>query len=193
MNTVIAGDYSGKTLDIAPGTNTVRIYYSGLKCFPVNKDTVAEYAVVNAESKSGFSVGKAVAGAAVFGDLGVAAGVGGKDKSSYQVDIRFRDGKRSLLELDGKFYKALTTELFGLEDYTPISNPLPSAKPVVMKSKWVSFFLCLFFGIFGAHKFYEGKIGMGFLYFFTVGLFLIGWIADIIMILKKPDPYPVSK
>lgn len=58
-------------------------------------------------------------------------------------------------------------------------------------NKWVSFFLCLFLGCFGAHKFYEGKAGMGILYIFTAGLFGIGWIIDIISILCKPNPYIV--
>jgi hypothetical protein len=58
-------------------------------------------------------------------------------------------------------------------------------------NKWVAFFLCLLLGFFGAHKFYEGKIGMGFLYFFTAGLFTIGWIVDCIIILTKP-PYYVT-
>lgn len=58
-----------------------------------------------------------------------------------------------------------------------------------MKNKWVSFFLCLFLGVFGAHKFYEGKIGMGILYIFTVGIFGIGWFIDLIAILLKPNPY----
>ncbi len=40
--------------------------------------------------------------------------------------------------------------------------------------------LCILFGYFGAHKFYEKKIGMGILYFFTLGLFGIGWIVDIV-------------
>ena len=59
------------------------------------------------------------------------------------------------------------------------------------KNKWVSFFLCLFLGFFGAHKFYEGKVGMGVLYLFTAGLFGIGWIVDLIVILCKPNPYYV--
>ena len=59
----------------------------------------------------------------------------------------------------------------------------------VWKNKWVAFFLCLFFGIFGAHKFYEGKIGMGILYLFTFGLFGIGWFIDCIVLLFKPNPY----
>ena len=51
------------------------------------------------------------------------------------------------------------------------------------------FFLCLFLGLIGAHKFYEGKIGMGVLYIFTGGLFGIGAFVDLIVILCKPGPY----
>lgn len=59
------------------------------------------------------------------------------------------------------------------------------------KNKWVAFFLCLFLGYFGAHKFYEGKIGTGILYLFTCGLFGIGWFIDCIVLLFKPNPYYV--
>lgn len=59
------------------------------------------------------------------------------------------------------------------------------------KNKWVSLCLCIFLGYLGAHKFYEGKTGMGILYIFTIGLFGIGWIADIISIAMKPNPYYV--
>lgn len=61
----------------------------------------------------------------------------------------------------------------------------------IKRDKWVAFFLCLFLGCFGAHKFYERKSGMGILYLCTVGLFGIGWIVDIIMLLCKPNPYYV--
>ena len=59
------------------------------------------------------------------------------------------------------------------------------------KNKWTAFFLCLFLGEFGAHKFYEGKTGMGILYLFTLGLFGIGWLIDTISLLFKPNPYYV--
>ena len=52
------------------------------------------------------------------------------------------------------------------------------------KKKSVALLLCIFLGEFGAHHFYVGRIGMGFLYFFTAGLFGIGWIIDIIKIIN---------
>ena len=59
------------------------------------------------------------------------------------------------------------------------------------RNKWVAFLLCLFLGGIGAHKFYEGKVGMGILYIFTGGLFFIGWLIDLIALLFKPNPYYV--
>ena len=60
-----------------------------------------------------------------------------------------------------------------------------------MKNKWISFFLCLFLGVFGAHKFYEGRILLGILYIFTGGLFVIGIIIDLFVLIFKPNPYYV--
>jgi TM2 domain-containing membrane protein YozV len=52
------------------------------------------------------------------------------------------------------------------------------------KKKWVAFFLCLIFGLVGFHYFYVGRIGRGLLAMFTLDLFVIGWIIDIIAILS---------
>jgi TM2 domain-containing membrane protein YozV len=38
------------------------------------------------------------------------------------------------------------------------------------------------FGFTGAHRFYYGKPISGTIYFFTLGLFLIGWIVDLFLI-----------
>ena len=57
------------------------------------------------------------------------------------------------------------------------------------KNKWVALALCVFLGILGGHKFYEGKTGLGVLYLFTGGLFGIGVLVDIITLLFKPNPY----
>ncbi|MEY8382620.1 TM2 domain-containing protein [Christensenellaceae bacterium 44-20] len=57
------------------------------------------------------------------------------------------------------------------------------------RNKWVALGLCLFLGVFGAHKFYEGKAGLGVLYLLTCGLLGIGVVIDFITILFRPNPY----
>lgn len=50
------------------------------------------------------------------------------------------------------------------------------------KNKIVALLLAIFLGWLGIHRFYVGKIGTGIIWFFTGGLFGIGWIVDIIVI-----------
>ncbi len=57
------------------------------------------------------------------------------------------------------------------------------------RNKWVALCLCLFLGVFGAHKVYEGKAGLGVLYLLTCGLLGIGVVIDFITILFRPNPY----
>lgn len=70
------------------------------------------------------------------------------------------------------------------------ASPVYSKAPKT-KNKWVSFFLCLFLGWLGVHKFYEGKILFGVLYLLTFGLFGVGVVIDLILIILKPNPYYV--
>lgn len=53
------------------------------------------------------------------------------------------------------------------------------------KNKGIELLFCIFLGWAGAHKFYTGKSRDGFLYFFTFGLFGIGWLGDTIAILDE--------
>lgn len=71
------------------------------------------------------------------------------------------------------------------------TNAVAPGQGMKQKDKWVAFLLCFFLGWLGAHKFYEGKTGMGILYLFTAGLFGIGELIDLIVILCKPNPYYV--
>lgn len=68
------------------------------------------------------------------------------------------------------------------------NNAVHAGKP---KNKWVALLLCFFLGEFGIHRFYEGKVGTGILWMLTGGLFLIGWLIDLIILLTKPNPYYV--
>lgn len=61
------------------------------------------------------------------------------------------------------------------------------------RNKWVALVLCIFLGWLGVHKFYEGKVVMGFIYLFTMGLFGLGWLCDIVILAMKPNPYLARK
>lgn len=51
------------------------------------------------------------------------------------------------------------------------------------RSRLAALLLCFFLEVFGAHKFYLGRLGMGILYLFTYGFFGIGWLIDLIVLL----------
>ncbi len=77
------------------------------------------------------------------------------------------------------------------QNASPVINQSTAVGMGNPKNKWVAFVLCFFFGAFGAHRFYEGKVGTGLLWLFTVGLFGIGSLVDLICILCKPTTYYV--
>lgn len=54
---------------------------------------------------------------------------------------------------------------------------------VSSKSRLITLLLCFFLGYFGAHRFYVGKIGTGFLMLFTMGGLGLWMLIDIIFIL----------
>lgn len=57
-----------------------------------------------------------------------------------------------------------------------------------MDKKTKEFLITFFLGLFGVHKFMKGNIKMGLLYLFTLGIFGIGWIADLIKLATQlPD------
>ena len=58
-----------------------------------------------------------------------------------------------------------------------MANSLPSNTHSVL----IGYVLWLF-GFMGAHRFYFGKTVTGVIWFFTLGLFFIGWIVDLFLI-----------
>lgn len=63
------------------------------------------------------------------------------------------------------------------------------------KSKLITLILWFFLGLFGGHRFYIGSYGLAVVYLFTLGLFGIGWLADLALLLlgrlKDRDGLPV--
>jgi len=65
-----------------------------------------------------------------------------------------------------------------------IKTPQPPIRENVSpKSRTIALLLCIFLGYFGGHQFYAGRKTMGIIYIFTIGLFTIGWLIDLIMII----------
>ncbi len=73
------------------------------------------------------------------------------------------------------------------ENTKDIDDKSKAPKDSAKTNKWLVFVLCLFLGIFGVHRFYEKKIGMGVLYLCTLGICGIGVIVDLINIARRPS------
>ena len=54
----------------------------------------------------------------------------------------------------------------------------------ISEKSWIAaLLLCIFFGVFGAHRFYVGKIGTAILMLITLGGFGIWTVVDLIIII----------
>lgn len=100
-----------------------------------------------------------------FSKSGIGYSVGGK---GFRVTKKAGGGVRTTTSIPG-------TGISYVSDSGSRSNVSTRTRVV---NPTVELCLCLFLGWLGAHKFYEGKTGMGLLYLFTFGLFGFGWIID---------------
>ena len=108
-NQVIAGDYDGRA--IASSGSVIVISVGVFKTVKLNKKTVETYEVITDEHRKSAASGvvRGIVGGALLGVVGALAGVmTAKDKSVYQVAIKFKDGKHSLIEVDEKIFKAIS-------------------------------------------------------------------------------------
>lgn len=115
-NKVINGEHSGYSIWIsgdclAVGTDNG---WTQTMLHRIAKDTVSDYEVITEDKMKSASstILRAGAGALVFGPVGLLAGVSGKNKGIYNVAIMFKNGKKSLIEIDEKLYKHLVKIMF---------------------------------------------------------------------------------
>lgn len=90
MNAVVAGDYKGKGIvfiDMKKGIGIVTSPFKKSEWIPLTSETVSKYEVVFDEpfSKSGRTL---------------------------RISVEFKDGKKSMIQLEEKFYKTLMTKCF---------------------------------------------------------------------------------
>jgi len=112
-NRVIAGDYAGK--QVIGTFGMVQIATSLTKGVAVDKTTVESYELITDEHRKSAASGVArgLVGGALLGPVGMlAGGLSAKNKGIYQVAIQFKDGKRSLIEVDDKIYKSIVQSCF---------------------------------------------------------------------------------
>jgi hypothetical protein len=107
--------------------------------------------------------------------------------------------KHSPVLLNNKSNNSLNTENL------PISEKIILSKGETKKSKKspsvagggknqiVALLLCIIFGLIGIHRFYLGYTGLGLLYLFTFGLFGIGWLIDLILLIIPNGLTPKGK
>lgn len=112
-NIVIAGDYINK--GVALGMGKPFITTKILHPLYLTKDNVETWEVVSDEQRKSAASGVArgLVGGALLGPVGMlAGGLSAKNKGTYNIIIQFKDGKKSLLEVDTNIYKAIMKVLF---------------------------------------------------------------------------------
>lgn len=115
-NQVIAGDYIGKPILILGGQPQIVI--SSRKWAEnifLDKTAISDYQVLTEDSKKSAASGVArgLVGGALLGPVGMlAGGLSAKNKGTITLAVEFKDGKKSLMEIDDKIYKAILKCMF---------------------------------------------------------------------------------
>jgi hypothetical protein len=113
QNKIVAGDYSGKSVIGAFGIPAIVISFG--KSINLDKTTVESYEVMTDEHRKSAASGVArgLIGGVLLGPVGLlAGGLSAKSKGTYTVAIQFKDGKKSLIEVDDNIYKNIVKNCF---------------------------------------------------------------------------------
>ena len=78
----------------------------------LTKRYISSYTLIDESNKEEYSFLKGALGAAFFGGLGAVAGIGGKSRKEYIIAIEWKDGDKSLILIDDKYYKIFVKSMF---------------------------------------------------------------------------------
>lgn len=112
-NKVIAGDYINCPVMQIFGIPMISTGFT--KSVEINKENIESYEVLDeSRSKSAISAaGRGLIGGFLLGPAGMLAGaLTTKAKGIYVIALQFKDGSKSLLEVDEKIYRAIMKHLF---------------------------------------------------------------------------------
>lgn len=115
-NKVIDGEYNGKNVVVTALGITI---VTGLfKKVMIDENTVEKYEIFDSEKKTSAAsaIGRGAVGNLFLGPVGLLAAASAKKKGVYVIAVQFKDGKRSLLEVDEKIYKKMLLLNFRNED-----------------------------------------------------------------------------
>ena len=117
LDCVIGGDYKGCSVGF---TIKGKVYINYKKRFQkaekifMDQTTVEAYQIIDKNEKTKFGSGmmRSAIGGAMFGVAGAIAGANSaKKKTSYMVEVQFKDGKHSVLELSANVFRFLIGNL----------------------------------------------------------------------------------
>ena len=113
-NSVIAGDYIGKGISVIGGIPNILNGFGVSNYVMIDKYAIDTYDVITEDITKSASSGiiRGAVGATLLGPVGLLAGLSAKNKGTYTIAIKFKDGKNSLIEIDEKIYKAFGKACF---------------------------------------------------------------------------------
>lgn len=111
-NWVLEGDYKHKAVVMQGGKAVLNVGL--LKNLKLDSSTIEQIEVVDEDSQKsmGSAVARGAVGSLLLGPIGVVAAATAKTKVVHVVAVQFKDGKRSLLELDDTRFKAIKLAMF---------------------------------------------------------------------------------
>lgn len=111
-NKVIAGDYQGKLVGGSLGEAFILLALT--KLLYLNRETVRS--VTSLDDDSQISVASAamrgLVGEVLLGPIGLVAAATAKRNGIHILGIEFKDGKRSVVEVDDKRYRSIVQSCF---------------------------------------------------------------------------------